>query len=253
MAVNSTLLSLLLKTKTDSNYKRVMQYNGPLAQSNPNYFIQFCDAIAKGVILGSPNIQFITKDTGFTGAPLKAGSGLGLGIKIDKNWFTRNLYSSIRERVIAHYGSTAHPEWCEDWDIQGNVPEDHCSLGTHQYNPYNFFTATCESISESISEHYEQFMVLTSSHPSIYSGAGKIEKGAFTGISAISVKDSIVANSALLKGDFWPIMVEEIAKVYTEAIMFHSTGEVMITGICIPTQSQLCSIIGFGVGSGLAS
>jgi hypothetical protein len=255
--VSGDILGLLIQSKMDTKFKQVKDYAGPMAQSNPSYFIQFCGAIAKGIIQGSTVINFVTVDAGTAGSPVVPGTGAGVGIVVDKNWFTKNLYIEIRAQVINAHGETTHPAWCDPWDAINDplnpLPADHCSLHVNQYNPYNFLTAMCESISEAVTEHYAQFRILTSAHPTVYAGVGRIEEGGFLGISANTVASSIQGQGASMNGSFWPIMCQAIGKVYADAIMNHSTGEVVITGVCAPSSSQSCGVGGSGSGTGSAS
>lgn len=254
MAVNGTLLATILKLKMDTKFKQVLNYAGPLAQQNPSYFIAMCDAIGKGIIQGHPVINFTTVDAGVSGTPPKVGTGIGLGVIIDKNWFTENLYKEIRAKSAAQYGSTSHPVWCSDYnavnDPQNPLPENHCSLNPNQYNPYNFLTAMCEAISESVTEHYASFRILNSTHPIVYAGAGEIKKGAFVGID---VAAAIQGLGPTLQGNFWPLLCQAIGKIYKDAIQLHSTGTVTITGVCVPNTSQTCGVPSAGVGTGTAS
>jgi hypothetical protein len=257
MAVSGTILALLIRTKMDTKFKQVQNYAGPLAQNNPSYFISMCDAIGNGIIQGNPVINFVTVDTGLSGSPPKVGTGLGLGVIVDKDWFTKELYKEIRAQSVATYGSSSNPAWCDPYnafnDPQNPLPPEHCSLHNNQYNPYNFLTAMCEAISESVTEHYAQFRILNSTHPTIYSGTGNIEAGGFVGVVPTTVASSIQGLGANLLGSFWPILCQAIGKVYAQAIMQQSTGSVVIIGVCAPSQSQVCGLPLVGVGTGTAS
>ena len=257
MPISGTILGATLKIKMDSKYKQVIDYSGPLAQQDPSGFISFCEGIANGIIQGSQTIQFVTKDTGFKGNPPKTGVGVGLGINIDTAWFTKNLYIALRQSSIDTYGQTTHPAWCDEWDAVSTpsnpLPSTHCSFLNNQKNPYNFLTATCEAISESISEHFSQFLFLQSSHPMVYSGTGQIEQGGLFGLIPQTIASSMSSAAPNLQGQFWPIMCQKIAEIYSQAIMTKSTGEVIITGICIPSNSQVCGIPSVGIGNGTAS
>jgi hypothetical protein len=342
------VLSELLKEKLDCKFKRVRTYAGPLAQKKPQYFHNFCEGIGKGIVLGSPSIQFTTLDAGFGGAPPIPGVGKGIGIIMDVDWFTENLYKELRSRIMSGHGKTVHPEWCSGaltyspivgtwrkgddengvelkfnghtyeidgygnddssgsgsyswdslttsfnrcvstshgWDFpngsvrivvkptylqifsDGNLydtfdrvgpapepaPPGHCSLKPNQYNKYNFLTALCEGISESVAEHYEQFRDLDSTHPLVYAGIGLINKGMFMGVVESNVAAMIKQEGSMMQGSFWMQVCEAVAKIYTQAIHTKSTGEVTITGACSPSQHQACSLPMIGTGNGVAT
>lgn len=252
MAVNGILLATAIQSRMHNKFRQVIQYQGPLAQQNPSYFLQFCSAIGRGIVESTPSISFVTVDTGFTGAPPKSGTGIGLGVIIDKGWFTKELYKEIRTQSASTYGSTSHPPWCDDWTVVTQFP-DHCANRPNQHNPYNFLTAMCEAISECVTEHYANFRALNSTHPTVYSGAGQIEKGGFFGINPGAVASTIQGLGPSMQGAFWPVLCQAIGKIYTQAIQEHSIGEVVITGVCVPSQSQACGIPFVGIGNGTAT
>lgn len=135
----------------------------------------------------------------------------------------------------------------------GRTPADHCSLKPNQYNKYNFLTALCEGIAESIAEHYENFRQLKSTHPMVYLGQGEIKNGMFYGIAESDVDNMIQTEGNLMKGSFWPKLSAAVAKVYTDVIHNKSTGEVVITGTCAPSSSQTCGMPMIGIGNGEAT
>ena len=68
MPAQPSVLGQLFKTKahnyilavTRSKFPNVHNYNGPLFQKTPQYFIQFTEAIATGIAVGTPLINFTT-------------------------------------------------------------------------------------------------------------------------------------------------------------------------------------------------
>lgn len=348
--VDGQVLSDLLQEKLNCKFKRVRVYDGPLAQKDPSYFKNFCDGIGKGVVNGSSSIQFSTADLGFGGAPPIPGVGVGVGIVMDTDYFTEQLYKELRQRIVQLHNQTIHPEWCSEpftyntlvgtwrkeenhdtgvdvsfngssytitgygdngsagkgsysWEpatgalnrcesggtgwnfpsaksvrllVRGNVlqiysdtelydtfsrttpapgiaPPGHCSLKPNQYNKYNFLTALCEGISESISEHYEAFRDLNSAHPTVYAGEGEIKNGMYFGVVESEVASMIVTEGSMMKGSFWIEMAQAVAKVYTDTVHNKSTGVVTITGSCTPSSHQACGIPMIGIGSGMAT
>lgn len=233
MAVNGAALAALIKTKMDTKFKTVVSYSGPLAQQNPSYFIQFCDALGNGIIQGNPVINFTSNDTGIKGTPPVVGVGVGVGVIVDTAWFTNALYAEIRSKVIDNHGSTNHPS-----SPQG---------------PYNFLTAVCEAISEGVTTHYASARILQSTHQVVYAGAGAIMNGGFSGVSASGVASAIQGLGSNMQGSFWPILCQAVGKIYSDAIQLHSTGTVTITGVCVPSQSQTCGVPSTGTGTGTAS
>lgn len=255
--VNGDVLAQELISRMDQKFKALANYGGPLAQQDNSYYLEYCNAIGKGIVLGSPVIQFVTKDTGFMGAPFRVGTGVGLGIIVDKDYFTKKLYNEIRDRAIAEHGSTNHPAWCDEYDAVNDpfnpLPADHCSLQANQYNPRNFLTAMCEAVSETVTEHYAAFRILASTHPTIYAGESEIEEGGYLGIDPNSVASSIQGLAPRMQGVFWPSICQAIGAAYTDAIHNHSTGTIIISGICIPSESQGCGVPSVGIGTGTAS
>ena len=232
MPAVGTVLSSLIKAKADAKFKDLGDYAGPLAQQNPMYFHHFCEAIGKGIADGTPMVVFQTEDNGLRGTPAVVGAGSGVGIMVDQDWFTENLYKNIRNIIIANYGSSNHPEW--------NVER-------------NFLTALSEAISESVTEHYATAWVLVSSHLTIYSGTGLIKNGGFSGIVPMAVKASMIGHGNLLQGTAWPLMCEAIAETYASAIHTKSTGTVTIAGTCSSGPNQVCGLPSSGAGSGTAT
>lgn len=235
MAADPVVLSNLIKTKVDAKMQAIAGHS-PLAQSNPAYFVELCTAIGTGIANGSATILFTTSDVGITGTPSVAGTGTGVGIIVDDVFFKENLYTTMRNFIISDFGSTLHQIYPPSSGNSGK-----------------YLLALTEGISESVSEHYATVYTLNSSHPTVYSGTGTISEGNFSGLSSSSIKSLIQAASSNLLGIFWPRIAEAIAQCYVDAIHNHSTGQVTIVGVCIPSISQICGVPGSGSGSGIAS
>lgn len=211
----------------------------PLSQTNPSYFIQMCSAIGNGIGTNSTSLSIITSDTGFTGVPPITGSGSGTGIIVDQSYFTQDLYTKIRQKVLDVFGNTSH---------QVFPP-----TGT---NSGRYLLALCEAISESVTEHYATAWSLTASHPNVYSGTATVNNGNISGLSSSPVQSTIISLAPSLQGPFWPVIAEEIAKSYVDAIHNHSTATLTISGVCVPSPPptvQLCNIPSSGSGSGSAT
>lgn len=251
MPANGDFLAQTLQVKLANNYQQAyrvqsggQEYAGPMSQSNPTYFMNFCTAIGKGIILGQPTIPFVTKDSGFTGAPARQGTGVGLGIMIDKDWMFKNLYIRLRQAYISAFGNTNFPEW----------PEFIPPFTDYPAQEYNFLHALCEAITDSVKEHHETLFVLNSTHPFCYSGVGEIIEGAFHSVQTTAIKEQIQNLGVQMQGQAWPILCQTIAEVYTETIHDHSEAEVVITGVCVPNTSQVCGLpITLVAGTGVAS
>lgn len=238
MAASGPTLASLVQSKVNSKMLAISGH-APLSQSDPSYFIEMCTAIGNGIGINSTSLSFTTDDTGFTAVPTITGSGTGTGIIVDQAHFTEDLYTNIRQKVIDTFGSTNH---------QAFPPG-----GT---NSGRFLKALCEGISESVTEHFATVWSLTSSHPTIYAGSATVNNGNISGLSSGSVQSTIISLSPSLQGPFWPVIAEEVAKSYVDAIHNHSTATITITGICIPSPPptlQLCNLPGSGSGSGSAT
>lgn len=208
-------------------------YAGPLGQPNPSYFIKFCNAIANGIAQGSTSINFTTVDTGVSGAPVKTGTGVGVGIFVDREWFHKTLYTTLRDSTLSKYGNTIHKPW-------------------EGADPKGFLSALCKGISYGVADHFPTAYQLSSTHPTIYAGKGDILKGSFFGLSAQTISGLIASNLATFKGNALPFFLKNISTIYVEAIHKNSTSFVTITGTCVPSQKQTCGILSSGVGTGVA-
>jgi hypothetical protein len=233
--IESVLVEMMTK-KVAENIERVTTHS-PLNSPNPSYFKEMCKAIAKGVATATPSISFTTNDVGSTAVPPVPGVGTGVGIIIDKDFFTEQIYTRIRASVLAKYGKTVHdPYPPTPQNLSGQV-----------------LKGFAQGIAEAIYEHFKICWTLSSNHPIVYAGTGGIAYGGFSGINANAVKDAITANSPNLKGGAWGDFVQSIAIAYQQTIHTRSSGSVLINGICIPSPSQVCGIFGTGTGSGVAS
>lgn len=238
MPVSGSALASLIKTNVDSRFASVFGRNiHPLNQHNPFYYLEFCNAIGQGIIAGGPLIDFITDDTGLQGNPFVTGIGAGIGIVTDPNWFIQDLYTRIRNYVIADFGRTLH---------------DPYPPGPQNYSG-QYLLALCEGINDSFLSYYPTAWTLTSTHPMIYQGTGIINDGEFSGLSAPTIQSSIQSFAPDLRGRFWPRIAQAVSESYVLLIEQHSTGQVTITGTCNSGISQICGLSGTGHGSGTAT
>lgn len=232
-AVSATLFDLI-KTKIDANMKAAGGYGGPLSQGNPAYYLEFCNAIATGIADGSKVISFTSADTGTGGAPPTPGVGTGVGVIVDKDWFNENMYTEIRAKISATFGKTTHDPWPAN---SGNG---------------KYLKAITTGISDSVAEHFKIAYNLVGAHPLVYLGVAKVNQGMYSGLDPSNIGGLIISAAPSMKGQFWPIMAQTIAKVYVDAIHMHSTGTLAIAGICVPGKAQVCGIPMVGVGAGTA-
>jgi hypothetical protein len=238
MPVSGPALAALVKTNVDSRFASVLGKGiHPLAQRNPSYYIEFCDAIGQGIIAGGPVIDFSTADTGVEGSPLVTGIGAGIGIVTDPTFIIQDLYTRIRDYVIAEFGHTLH-------DSYPPSPTNYSG---------QYLLALCEGINDSFLQYYPTAWTLTSTHPQIYAGAGVINDGQFSGLDATAIQSSILSFAPNFVGRFWPQLALAVAQSYVLLIEQHSTGMVTISGSCTPSGSQTCNISGTGTGAGEAT
>lgn len=236
MPVSPAALAALVQTNVNSRMGAVGGYF-PMNGKITSYFIEFCQAIGKGIILGGPSIAFTTSDTGFTGTPLVAGAGVGIGITVDPTFLAQDLYTRIKNYVTADYGRTL------------SEPYPPSEGGYGQYT-----LALCQGINDALLAYYPISWALVSAHPQIYAGSGTIADGQFTGLVAPTIKTAILtAAPSFLQEGFWPRLAQAVSESYVALIEQHSTGTVTITGACAPGPSQVCSIPGTGAGSGVAT
>jgi hypothetical protein len=236
MPAQAGTLSELIKIKIDQKMKAI-NGKGPLGLlSDTAYYEEFCKAIGTGYVKGSiGDIMFVTQDSGNAGAPPVPGTGSGTGIKVDSEYMTRTLYTAIKNKIVSKFGSTYHDDYPP---ASGNTGE--------------YLKAMCEGVSEAVKEHYAVSWNLVSTHPSVYSGVGVINNGNYSGLSDSKITGLILSSSPRLKGSFWPEMAAEFASAYVKTIHTRSTGEVTITGACIPNMTQICGLPGSGAGQGSA-
>jgi hypothetical protein len=235
MPPNGLTLGGIIQTNVNANMGAISGHF-PLSQSNPSYFIELCNSIGQGIISGGPSINFTTNDTGLQGSPLVQGTGTGIGIIVDASFIKPNLYTRIRNYVIADFGRTQHSVFPPPVGNSGQYLE-----------------ALCNGIADSIASYYTTAWSLNSTHPQIYSGTGLIVDGNFSGIFATTIQGSIQSFATNLVGPFWPRLAQAISEIYVEAIENHSTGTVTITGSCNPSITQICGINATGNGTGVAS
>jgi hypothetical protein len=236
MPVAPSALAALIQENVNSDMQAIAGY-APLAQANPSYFIEMCTAIGIGIASGSPLITFTTSDTGSTGAPPIPGVGAGVGITPDPTFFVQDLYTRVRTYVIEDFGSTNHEAWPPS---PGNSGE--------------YLKALCQGINDSITTLYPTSWILASVHPLIYIGTGTIENGDFSGLVATEIQSLIISAAPNFIGKFWPRLAQAISESYVALIEQHSTGTVTITGVCVPSVSQICGITpSSGTGTGTAT
>jgi len=231
MPASGSTLAASVQSNVNSRIATIRGY-APLTQKNPKYFIEFCQAIGSGIVLGGPTISFTTNDMGQAGAPLVAGVGMGMGIITDSSFFVQDLYTRIRGYVIADFGRTLHDPYPPR---PGNSGE--------------YLLALCQGIADAFASYYPTAWTLVSANPQIYMGTGLINNGQFSGLSASAIASAIISAAPDLKGRFWPRLAQAISESYVALIEQHSTGMVTITGSCVPGPSQVCSI-GSSTGNG---
>jgi len=235
MPVSGPALAALIQSNVDSRMAAVKGFH-PLAQKRPNFFIEMCTALGTGIISGGPTISFTTNDSGQEGAPLVPGTGAGVGIVTDPSFFIQDAYSRIRGFILADFGKTSHQAY----------PPDHDNSGA-------FLLALVTGINDAFLAYYPTAWTLVSNHPQIYTGTGMITDGQFSGLSSSAIKSAIISGAPDLRGRFWPRLAQGVAESYVALIQQHSTGQVTITGTCVPGPSQVCGIGGSGNGSGTAT
>lgn len=235
MSVSGSALASLVRSNVDARMS-LIQGRHPLQQKNPSHYITFSQAIGAGLINGGPTISFTTTDTGSSGMPSVVGSGHGVGITTNPTFFVQDLYTRTRNYVIQDFGQTLHDPYPPS---PGNSGQ--------------FLLALCEGINDSFLSYFPISWTLTSTHPTIYAGTGNIVNGHFSGLSASSIQSSIVSGAPNFVGKFWPRLAQAISESYVALIEQHSTGTVTITGICTPSDDQVCGISSSGTGSGTAT
>lgn len=223
MPIIPPVLSALILKNISSKMESISKTN-PLNQKNPSYFMEMCMAIGNGIALGTPAISFTTTDSGLSGLPPAPAPGSGVGIIVDAEHMSQQMYTLSRDSVIAEFKETKSDPWPPK---KGNSGE--------------FLKAITDGVSEAIKEHFATAWTLSSIHNMIYMGTGEVKPGSFFGLSADLVKQSIIAASPTLKGQGWPMMVDSIAKGYVASIQEKATAQVNITGVCVP-PAQVCGI-----------
>jgi hypothetical protein len=231
---SGAILGSLIQTDVNNNMGAIAG-TYPLSTTNPSYFIEMCNAIGNGLITGGPTINFTTQDTGDQGSPNVQGTGTGIGIIVDDNYFKSNLYSNIRNAVLLKYPTS----------LLAVIP-------TKQNNGL-YLQALCNGVASAITTYYSTAWNLNSIHPQIYSGTGLIIDGNFSGLNSTTIGNDIKTDATRFGPLFWPEMSQAIASTYVDTIENHSTGTVTITGTCNSGISQICGLSGTGTGTGVAS
>lgn len=235
MTASGPALAALIQSNVDSRMAAVRGVH-PLGQRNPSYFIEMCIALGNGIVTGGPVISFLTNDTGFTGTPFVAGAGAGIGIIPNPTFLVQDLYTRIMGYIQADFGRTLHEPFPPS---SGNSGE--------------FLQALCAGINDALLAYYPTGWTLVSAHPQVYAGSGTVSDGQFSGLSAPTIKTTIQGLAPRFIGRFWPRIAQAVSESYVALIEQHSTGTVTITGACVPSMSQVCSVPGAGTGSGVAT
>lgn len=228
------VLTQLIMTKMSSNMKAISGTD-PMGQKNPAFFIAFCTAIGNGIALSTKALQFTTQDKGGAGAPPVPGVGVGVGITIDDQHFSKAIYTKARDNVKKQYKKTAHGPW------PGNKGSG------------RFLKAMSDAIAQGVKEHYATSWVLTSTHLQVYAGAGIIGPGSIKGVVAAATQGQIMQFGSSLAGPGFALFAKAIAEAYEETITQKASGKVQITGICVPSLTQVCGLPLSGTGIGVAS
>lgn len=234
-------LKTLIETKVDTAFQNVpldVSYSGPLSQPNPTYFQLMCLAISTG-FASQPTIFGITEDIGLGGTPPVPGTGISIGLDIDRAYFESTLYTTIRDFIIADFGTTSHPPYSDFFLLPPLEPA-----------PDNFLRAFCQGLSEAVEEHFEIAWTINTTNPFVYLGDGEIDEGNLSGLVASTIQSTIIATAPIFIGPFWPRIAEAIATVYVDVIHNHTTNlePIVITGICSPGGGQACGVPAVGVG-----
>jgi len=232
MAAVGSVLSLLIQAKVDAKFQEIPGAVSPLAQTNPNFFIDMCNAIAVGIADTTTVINFVTSDTGLSALPLVPGVGASVGLVVDDVFFTEKMYKEVRVQSVLAFGSTGHPVFPPDPNT-------------------SFLEKLCEGIGEAIKEHFATVYTLTSSHAIIYLGTGNANEGDFSGLVAATTETAIFGAATILVGTFWPKLAKAIGIAYVDTILNHTiSNSITITAVCVPSVSQTCELPDPGVGTG---
>jgi hypothetical protein len=235
MPVVGSVLTNLIQTNVDSRMGAIAGHH-PLQQKTPLFYIEMCQAIGNGIAMGGPSVSFTSSDVGFTGAPPVPGVGAGVGIVTDPTFFIEDLYTRVRNYVIDDFGRTMHDPYPP---TPGNSGE--------------YLQALCQGINDSFISYYTTAWILTSVDPLIYAGTGTINNGDFTGLVAPTIQTQIISGAPNFLGRFWPRLAQAISESYVALIEQHSTGTLTISGVCVPSLVQVCSLPGTGIGTGTAA
>lgn len=236
MPVSPQALTALITSNVNSKMMAI-DGQGPLMGANTSYFLAFCKAIGTGIAQGTPTILFTTTDSGQMAIPPIPGAGIGLGIMIDSDYMSQQIYTQCNSKITSMYGST------------NNISFPPTSGQNGKY-----LLAVCEGVAEAVKTLYAVSWALTSVNPIVYMGTGNITNGNFTLPTATLIPNLILSNGAplLTEAGFWPTMAQIIGQVYADTIQNHSTGMVEIIGVCIPSLTQVCGVPGSGTGTGTA-
>jgi hypothetical protein len=216
------------------------------SRSNTSYYMEMTQAVGTGISDSINSAGFTTEDNGLSGIPFRSGKGIGYGIFVDREILTREIYSRIRQKSQTFAqsigGDTGHPVYNRPYIIPENYELE--------YSPpdNNALFIFAKGIAESVYECFSTQIILNSNHPMIYFGEGEVVS--FTAIDASIISGRIFSNSSTLLGAMWPKICDAIGEAVDYTLQNHTTGEVLITGICVPSGSQSCGIPLYGVGTG---
>lgn len=252
-------LGALIKSKVNDYMKTAYPYGGPLAGKVTSYYIEFCMAIGLGIASKSlGKINWASTDIGMSGTPSAPGVGIGKGILVDKKWFAKNLYLEMMTNfphLPAWPPATKTTEWTDEFDVyHKEVVEVHPPFPPKSdYSNGMFMECICTGIADSVESHFKTAWIMQGTHPKVYMGKGKVNEGKFFGLVGADIASGIQAMAPSMSGPYWIKLTNAIGKVYVDAIHKHSkSGPIVISGVCVPSQSQVCGIPGGGIGTGKA-
>lgn len=240
MAVITPDLIQKIRTRLEAGWAQIGN------RSNTSYYMEMTTAIGTGISDSINAAGFTTEDDGLSGSPFRTGTGIGYGIFVNREVLTREIYSRIRQKSQTFAQTigrnTGHPIYNRPYIIPENYQLEYSPLDN------NALFIFAKGIAESVYECFSTQIILNSTHPMIYFGQGEVVS--FTAIDASIISGRIFSNSSTLLGVMWPKICDAIGEAVDYTLQNHTTGEVVITGVCSPSSSQSCGIPFTGVGAG---
>jgi hypothetical protein len=204
--LNEVELSEKVKSLFRAKVKALMNHD-IYSNPQPQYMHMFFDSVCHAFVINtSGKMNILTVDKATTEALIPSPTTYQ-GLLMPPAAYSETLYNRLRTQTLSMFGKTLHDPWPPR---KGNSGE--------------MLKALCEAYAEGIYDIYKRKADLIITHALQHPLETKVESIVFINSSTPNImKSMIIGASPLLKGQFWPVFVENMVDEFCLQLTKKST------------------------------